>query len=560
LARDNQSLYLGTNDGQLIKLSIDRRELIAKTLNGSISAISDRKLKIFSIYESAQGILWIGTDGDGVYKYLTKDRAFTPIPEGASGGKLSHSIVRSIYLDKTKVYAGTRSGGLNIVGSATTSLLNKTNGLSDNTVLSIAPDQYGNMWLGIDNEGIDMIEAETGDVLHFPEDFINAPEELYFGSVYKIFLDAYGHLWLGTSGYGVVYLDVAKKAKGQYELRAYYTITPNEEFGSHSLKSNIVYAITSEEPNILWFGTRNGGLYRYNSLTRKFTHSLGEGENKRYALSNNDILSLYLDDRNKLWVGTSGGLNKINLSDYSVQQYSQSEGLANNTIHGILEDQMNRLWLSSNNGLFAFTPSSNTFKNFNWTDGLLNYEYTDGAYFQDQENNLLYFGGTKGIDIVDPTKIDTSSTFPRLAMTDFFINNVPVAPGDSSSILQTHIDFQQSITLNYDQNFLTFRFTTLDYWHKQRCTYRYQLSGFDAQWIEIGRQSNINLTNIPPGRYTLLLNNSNENGDWNPQARQLSIIINPPFWATNTAYVMYALLAIAMQIGLIQVSRNRAKK
>lgn len=560
LARDNQSLYLGTNDGQLIQLSIDHREMIVKNLNVSISAISDRKLKIFSIYESAQGILWIGTDGDGVYKYLTKDRAFTPIPEGASGGKLSHSIVRSIYLDKTKVYAGTRSGGLNIVGSATTSLLNKTNGLSDNTVLSIARDQSGNMWLGVDNEGVDMIEAETGDVLHFPADFINAPEELYFGSVYKIFLDAYGHLWLGTSGYGVVYLDVAKKAKGQYELRSHYTITPNEEFGSHSLKSNIVYAITSEEPNILWFGTRNGGLYRYNSLTRKFTHSLGEGENKRYALSNNDILSLYLDDRNKLWVGTSGGLNKINLNDYTVQQYSQSEGLANNTIHGILEDHMNRLWLSSNNGLFAFTPTTNTFKNFNWTDGLLNYEYTDGAYFQDQENNLLYFGGTKGIDIVDPTKIDTSSTFPRLAMTDFYINNVPVAPGDSSSILQTHIDFQQSITLNYDQNFLTFRFTTLDYWHKQRCTYRYQLSGFDAQWIAIGRQSNINLTNIPPGRYTLLLNNSNENGDWNPQVRQLSIIINPPFWATNTAYVMYALLAIAMQIGLIQVSRNRAKK
>ena len=558
--KDGEAVYLGTNDGQLFKLGFSGREVQTKILNSNVSAISDRKLKIFSIYESEQGILWIGTDGDGVYKYLTKDRAFMPIAEGTTGGKLSHSIVRSIYLDKSKVYAGTRSGGLNILNQYATQTLNKSKGLSDNTVLSMAPDKHGNVWLGVDNEGIDMLESETGKVLHFPEDFINTPSDLYFGSVYKVFFDAYGHLWLGTSGFGIIYLDIVKKGTGQYALKEYYSITPNQTFGNIALKSNIVYAITTEEANILWFGTRNGGLYRYNSLTRKFTHFMEEGENKRYALSNNDILSLYLDEQFKLWVGTSGGLNKVNLSDYSVEQYSQSEGLANNTIHAILEDNMNRLWLSSNNGLFAFTPATNTFKNFNWTDGLLNYEYTDGAYYHDVKNNLLYFGGTKGIDIVDPTKIDTSSTFPRLVITDFAINNVSVTPSDSSTILQTNIDFQRSIDLTYDQNFLTFRFTTLDYWHKQRCSYRYQLAGFDDRWIEIGRQSNINLTNIPPGDYTLLLNNSNENGDWNPEIRELAITINPPFWATNTAYMIYGILAILAQLGLIQISRNRAKR
>ncbi|MEP0366314.1 MAG: two-component regulator propeller domain-containing protein [Cyclobacteriaceae bacterium] len=557
---DGQSAYLGTNDGQLLKLTITNLQATVKSLSDNITSIYDRKLKIFSIYESAQGILWIGTDGDGVYKYLTKERAFMPIAQGSAEGKLSHSIVRSIYLSDNSVYAGTRSGGLNIITNSITQVLDKTNGLSDNTVLSIAPDKAGNIWLGLDNEGIDMIEAETGRVLHFPQDFTNAPSDLYFGSVYKIFIDAYGHLWLGTSGYGVVYMDIIKNGAGKYELKEHYSITPEMEFGNISFKSNIVYAITAEEPNILWFGTRNGGLYRFNSLTRQFTHFLEENDAENPALNNNDILSLHMSLPNELWVGTSGGLNKVNLSDYSVKQYSQSEGLANNTIHAILEDNMKRLWLSSNNGLFAFTPSTNTFKNFNWTDGLLNFEYTDGAYYMDEENNLLYFGGTNGIDIVNPNKIDTSSTFPRLAITDFFINNVPIAPSDSAGILQTNIDFQESLNLEYDQNFLTFRFTTLDYWHKQRCTYRYQLAGFDDSWNEIGKQSNINLTNIPPGNYTLHLNNSNENGDWNPEIRELAITINPPFWATKSAYIIYTIMAILMQLGLIQISRNRAKR
>ncbi|MEQ8581398.1 MAG: two-component regulator propeller domain-containing protein [Marinoscillum sp.] len=563
---DGNQLLLGTDDGQLLEVSLADDQITHRSLSGMIPSLSKRKLKIFSLHTSQQGILWLGTDGDGVYKYLTKERSFYPISEGSpTDGKLSNSIVRSIYIDpNNQLYAGTRSGGLNIISPdrSETRVLNKGNGLNGNTVLSITPDKHGNIWLGLDSEGVDMIEQRTGRILHFPRDFANQPEDLYFGSVYKVFFDAYGHLWLGTSGYGIIYMDIEKTNTGTYQLNESYRISPDQKNapGEISIRSNIVYTITSEEPNILWFGTRNGGLYRYNTLTRKFTHNLQADETSRYALSNNDILSLYIDQQNKLWVGTSGGLNQVNLSNFTVDQYTQSDGLANNTIHGILQDQSGRLWLSSNNGLFAFSPNTNTFKNFNWTDGLLNYEYTDGAYFQLKGNHQLYFGGTKGIDIVDPNKTDTSTAFPRLAITDLLVSNVRIAPGDSTGILQAHIDLQEEIHLNYDQNFLSLRFTTLDYWHKQRCSYRYFLEGFDNDWNIIGKQSMINLTNIPPGEYQLRLNNSNENGDWNPHERTVRITIDPPFWATNTAYTIYVIMALLSQVGLIQLSRNRAKR
>lgn len=564
-SKNQAKAYYGTDEGDLFLLELIDGNMVATSLRHLTPDLHQRKLKIFSIHESKQDLLWVGTDGDGIYKYLTRARSFHAVGEGdLSAGKLSNSIVRSIYMDQQEnLYLGTRSGGLNVLNkhSGKTQLYNKHNGLSDNTVLAITNDAQGNIWLGLDSEGLDMIEKETGKIRHFPADFINTPEDLYFGSVYKVFFDAYGHLWLGTSGYGIIYMDIERDANGNYHLKETYTIHPeSRQFGNIRLNSNIVYSIAQEEPNILWFGTRNGGLYRYNTLTRKFTHRLHTRGDERFALSNNDILSLYHDQKNKLWVGTSGGLNQVNLSNFTVAKYSQQDGLANNTIHGILEDDHGRLWLSTNNGLFAFSPQTNTFKNFNWSDGLLNFEYTDGAYFKAPNDDRLFFGGTKGLDMVLPDKIDTSKAFPRLVLTDLLISNVHIRPNDSTGILQASIDLQDQIRLNYDQNFLSLRFTTLDFWHKQRCSYRYFLEGFDKDWIDIGSQSVINLTNIPPGQYTLHLNNSNENGNWNPEVHRLVIDIAPPFWATNTAYLLFAVLLVLSQVVLIQWLRNRAKR
>lgn len=563
-SQDGNSLYIGTNEGKLMEVKMKDGQPNLHSPEHLTSTLSTKKLKIFSIHESKQDILWVGTDGDGVYKYLTKERAFHSIGEGElSSGQLTNSIVRAIHMDdKGTLYLGTRSGGLNVLNpqKSSTQVYDKSNGLSHNTVLAIDQDHRGNIWIGTDGEGLDMIEKTTGRILHFPDDFADVPDDLKFGSVYEILFDSYRNLWLGTSGYGVIYLDIDRTPTGTYRVSDSYSITPEiENEPQISINSNIVYSIIEEHPNVLWLGTRNGGLYRYNTLTRSFTHHLSSDRQDRSSISNDDILSLHIDKQNKLWVGTSGGLNKVNLSDFSVEQYNQSDGLANNTIHAILEDDNGKLWLSSNNGLFAFSPQSNTFKNFNWTDGLLNYEYTDGAYFRSTIDLRLYFGGTKGLDIIEPSRIDTAAAFPRLILSDLVISNVPILPGDSSSILKSAIDLQPSISLDYDQNVLSLSFTSLDYWHKQRCSYRYYLEGFDEGWIDLGHQSNIHLTNIPPGGYTLHINNTNENGVWNPEVRELIIDIAPPFWATPAAYVVYVLLALLAQIGLVLALRNRAK-
>jgi signal transduction histidine kinase/CheY-like chemotaxis protein/AraC-like DNA-binding protein len=541
-------------------------ELKASSMNAYFPAFSKARIKILCIEETKQDIIWIGTDGDGVYKFLTRPKIFYSIGEGSPDGRqLSHSIIRSVYEDTDgTLYIGTRGGGLNILdaNNSKTKVLNTRNGLSNNAVLSINKDHDDNIWVGLDSEGIDMIESKTGKIFHFPRDFENV-NDLHFGSVYSICVDSYNDIWLGTSGYGVIHLKVTRTADGKYLLREHDQLSHPGKAGRVSINSNIVYSIIEEKPNLLWFGTRGGGIYRYNALTKGIEAHIESRANERNSLSNNDVLAMYIDKQEQLWIGSSGGLDRLFLQNrpYRIEHLTQHEGLPNNTIHGILEDKESNIWLSTNHGLVRYDRTRNSFKNFDANDGLKNDEFTDGAAYQSLASSTLFFGGIDGLDIVYPDKVHIQNYFPRLAITEFQVHNAAITPGDPSGILSDHIDRTDHIYLNYDQNFISFFFSTLDYWHKQKSEYGYFLENFDNDWNYIGQQQSVALTNIPPGEYKLNINYTNENGDWGVP-RVIAITITPPFWKTNWAYAFYLLMAVGLQTGIVLYIRwrTRAKK
>jgi signal transduction histidine kinase/ligand-binding sensor domain-containing protein/DNA-binding NarL/FixJ family response regulator len=558
--QDKNALWVGTESGNIFKITLANGHLKNESFDSHIPLLSQKKLKILSITETSQNIMWIGTDGDGIYKFLTKERLFNSITYGQTDqGHLSQSIVRCIYEDAGKLYVGTRGGGLNILNTENQTenrVYTTKDGLSNNAVLSINKDQKGNLWIGVDGEGIDMMEAKTRKIFHFPRD-VESSGHVNFASVYAICIGADNSIWLGTSGFGVIHLQILKHADGRYFLGKYEKIDSRNS----KLKSNIVYSIIEETPGVFWFGTRFGGLYKYNSGSREF-EEIVQATGSPSGLSNNDVLSLCRDSKNHLWIGTSGGLNYKSLesSTRPVVHYSQSDGLLNNTIHGILEDDMGRIWISTNEGLSLFNYNDRTFKNFDWNDGLQNNEFTDGAVFKSPVSHKLYFGGIDGVDIVNPDKLDTSFFFPKLAFTEFQVHNVIINPGDNTGLISRNINSTENIRLNYNQNFITFHFTTLDYWNKQRCKYAYYLENYDKEWIYINKQSFVNLVNVPPGRYKLHIKYTNENGSWNSETRTVSIIITPPFWATKFAFAVYALMFILVQAAWINAIRKRIRR
>lgn len=560
--KDRASLWVGTESGNIYRLELKADGLEAVDMARYFPQFSKSQRKILAITETKQDLLWIGTDGDGVVKFLTRQRPFFPILAGATdNGYISNSIVRSVYEDiDGTLYIGTRGGGLNIIepGKKATQILNTKKGLSNNAVLSLNKDRLGNIWVGGDGEGIDMIEAGTKKIFHFPDDFENTTD-LRFGNVYTICVDVYGGLWLGTSGHGVVQLEVARTRKGAYRLEAYRKITnaPDQQ-QSASINSNVVYAIVEEMPNIMWFGTRGAGVYRYNMLTSQIEEHFSTSSKESQRLSNDDVLSLSIGSNDELWIGTSGGLNKVSLQrrPYQSTYFSSDKALAHNTIHSVLEDAGKKVWLSTNNGLILFDPEKGISKTFDTNDGLLNNEFTDGSALKSALQHKLFFGGINGLDVIYPDKVDTLMHFPRLAISQFYVHNKPITASDTNKIIQHHIDWASHINLAHDQNFISFHFTTLDYWNKQRITYGYLLENFDKDWNYINNQGDIKLTNIPSGEYKLLIN-YRKDGIWNPNPKIINITVHPPWWRTSWAYAAYACLLMSMQVLMIVYIRQR---
>jgi ligand-binding sensor domain-containing protein len=83
-------------------------------------------------------------------------------------------------------------------------------------------------------------------------------------------------------------------------------------------------------------------------------------------------------------------------------RFTERDGLANNVIYQILPDASGRLWLSTNNGLSVFDPDTGLFQNLGQRDGLLSQEFNSSAGWRTPDGRRLWFGGTRGVDVIDP--------------------------------------------------------------------------------------------------------------------------------------------------------------
>ncbi len=87
--QDKDALWVGTESGNIFKITLSEGHLKSESLDSYIPLLSQKKLKILSITETSQNIMWIGTDGDGIYKFLTKERLFNSITYGPDGSGTS---------------------------------------------------------------------------------------------------------------------------------------------------------------------------------------------------------------------------------------------------------------------------------------------------------------------------------------------------------------------------------------------------------------------------------------------------------------------------------------
>lgn len=118
--------------------------------------------------------------------------------------------------------------------------------------------------------------------------------------------------------------------------------------------------------------------------------------------------------------------------------------------------------------------------------------------------------------------------------------------------------FTEKIQLPYTYNNFSVEFAALSFKNPELNRYAYQLVGFDDEWqyTDAGRRFAY-YNNLESGTYKFHLKATNENGIWNSDIRELTVVVLPPFWATWWAYVVYTLLFAALLYLTYRVVRNR---
>lgn len=497
-----------------------------------------KELSVFTICKGSQNILWVGTDGHGLAQLYSYNSLFQTI-------HTTHPV-RSFCESKKGLLVGTKGDGIKVLNTQNKQLsdyLDESHGLISNSVYVLKKNRSNDVFIGTEGYGINILNANDGKLSQ-----LQVPDKYpAFKSVYSLhFTNHDSLLWVGTSGDGLIKINISKE-KGKYRVKGFRQYTSSDQ--NNSLNNDVVYAITSSrDDRFLWFGTRGGGLNRVD-IQNNVIQSL-EDINSTILLTNNDILSLLVGN-NKLWIGTSYGLNRLDKkgNNFKSVPYANEE-LTSKTIHGLLEDNIGNLWLSTNQGLSCLNIANNKINNYTLSDGLQNDEFSDGAFLKDSRN-ILYFGGVSGLSFFNPEHIHLRRFSPPLVLSSLKIY-------DQKQNIQDRIQ-QGVLHLNYDERFVTFTFIAKDFINNHNCEYAYRLKNHSDKWIYLGNNPHITFAQLPPGKYLLEVKSTNSDKIWSSHIYQLTIQMGYPWWLSIPAWIIYIILCIIIIYVTRSVIKNRIR-
>jgi ligand-binding sensor domain-containing protein/signal transduction histidine kinase len=481
------------------------------------------------------GILWTGTYYGGLHKvFLTPDRFKTVKSNDGSQNPLSSNFLGSVLEDsRGNIWIGT-SLGLDLFKSKAYGMFDSSNvyhfkdtstkgGLNANAVNALLEDRDGNIWIGANN-GLRKYNPSTGQYERYNREPANG-FSLSGDMVYSIAEDKEGNIWVGT-GNGLNRLN-RHDAEGKR-----FTRYQHREGDKTSLNNNAVLSLYIDKSGNLWAGTYEG-LNLYNKETDNFTSYSKDPYNPN-TLSNNYIYSYCEDSYGNFWIGTGGGLNKFIKEENKFEHFTEEDGLANSVICGIVEDGGGNLWISTNKGLSRYNILSGIFKNYDVEDGLQSNMYNQGVALK-RRNGEIIFGGIDGFNIFDPAAV-TDNNFKAPVVISSLVKF------KENRYMETDVSSTEAVELNYNENFFSMEFASMDYTNPQKNEYAYMLEGFDNDWIYNGSNNQAVYTNLDPGEYRFKVKATNSDGIWNDSPAVLTIKVVPPFWKTWWFYTLSAVL------------------
>lgn len=554
IQEDQDGIIWLTTDGAGIFL-FDKREKTTNNLlfkEGDSKSISTNGL--FCLLIGQDQMVWVGTYKQGLDFYKPTSKKFRLIQaEPKLKNSLSLNDVNCCMEDSFgNIWIGTNGGGINILDkkSGNFRYLNVANsgknGLSSDIVVSLYEDHQKNIWIGTYFGGLNRLDPSTGKFTVYKY-HMNDTTSLSDDRIWSITEDGQNNLWIGTLGGG---LNLFQPGTGSFKR---YTME------NSNLVGNYVNHLSLDHDKHLWVCTTNG-LSIYDPRKDRFDNFINENSGTG-TNTFGSLISASEDSRGWHWLCSTNGLIKFDPEKHTAVVIDKTSGLLSNSIYRMLEDHQGNFWVSSSWGIskirISDMESDTTFSinsiHFDETDGLQGIEFSETASLRTKDGELL-FGGVNGLNIFRPEEIRMDRSVPRLIFTNLRIFNSVITPGQKFNnrvILDKPINHINEIVLKHSENLFSIEFVALTYQFPRKNKYRYQLEGFDENWFETDGTANFaTFTNLNHGNYIFHLQGSNADGTWNEEGISLKIKVLPPFLKTWYAMLIYIFILVLALLAL----------
>lgn len=401
---DKNGIWLTTNRGNLILFHPDTPESYQK-----ISLADGKPLQVTSILNK-DGIVWISTIAKGIVRYHTKSGHIDRISFGGTGKEnlLSHTDVYQIVFVGNNRYLAVTWGGYTLLMPDEKQPEELTSEIYSNThtqiyrnletrMISAYYDPNGLLWIGTNGGGVMYSDLRSQFYDRYYQDRHN--------EICSILLDDNHRVWLATYHKGIMRSDMPYVQGKKLSFSKVDT-------GSGKSEETMLCALEDADGN-LWFGNIDGTLTVCHIRTGRFVvHSLlVDGVANRAS-----VWALYMDNKNRLYVGTGDGLLLYNHQESTCVKLSAERYLNEKRqpfIRAIVQTKDGTIWLgTSNMGVCRLVESaSGDISVENGYEGRMNMEYRSVRSLLASSDGNLYIGYTDGFAVLSPRENSISAHY-----------------------------------------------------------------------------------------------------------------------------------------------------
>lgn len=539
------SIWLGTLNG-LYQVTPPLREEPAQVDRAAFLA----EFSIYALYTDRQGTIWIGPYYGEVRYFNPESDNYTLYTSKETDPTQLHGVVLGDIVEDSDgyLYVSSEGSGVNIISPDRSEIRHLTvasHKLPHDKIRAMYFDSnYNRLYIGTYMEGLVYYDRATDRIYPVLQDSLTTRYQKIIEEIIP-----YGNALILLTQDGLFKMD-------RQTTRIVPLFTDPELKG---LSSGITRTIYLDDRNVLWISSLINGLFTVDMNNSRLLSFYGDGLREESIIPS-PVISICGDSRQGLYFATlKSGVLGFDVDTEKFTTYSVKDDiLLSDICYNVALSEYGNLIVTSNKGVSILNRSnrrtidSSSHIRLDGMSPIMSLS-PDCALYVSPYSRIVYVGGLQKLISFDEKDISTIKRNYALYISSIQVNNLP--PQTTASLIQKSPARLNELVLPSDKNTIYITFASSNYLSSYYTGYEYKMEGLSGlnEWTRTDRKT-VSFTSLPAGTYLFSVRET-----FDPEKiTTLSVTVKPPFWESAPAYLIYLLIAGGLLWLFIRSSKSRA--